>query len=464
MFTPIFKLKEPSKDGPTSIRFYFYLNKRRFVYSLGSEQRIHPELWDTVRMRPISKSAKVCTDESERNHNKYLLKKWKDENAHIESDLRNIDTRISNIITVSRKYISNKEDQSENIDFDELKNRLDQTFDIVRKSPEKVIKTTLNEYIVQLVTDIQNGKETFTNNKNEIRRYSDGTAKTYKEWQERWNEFQEAKRKKFDFKDITVDFYKVYVSYWSKRGYTTNTIGKQVKTLKAIMRRAEDQGLHKNSHYRQRAFKTLHTETTEVYLTADELQRMYALDLSKKPNYDLARDVFLAGCWTAMRFSDYSRISPEHIKSDQGSKYIDMITRKTGERVIIPIRPELDQILKKYKNHFPKTHEQKVNKYIKEVAILAKIDGLVQVEKVVKGMTVSKNIPKNEMIKTHTARRTGCSLMYLAGIPTIDICKISGHRSEKNLLKYIRVSKDETAKRLSMNSFFKGTDSRRRSI
>jgi hypothetical protein len=61
---------------------------------------------------------------------------------------------------------------------------------------------------------------------------------------------------------------------------------------------------------------------------------------------------------------------------------------------------------------------------------------------------------KKDLIKTHTARRTGCSLMYLAGIPVIDIMKVSGHKTEKEFLKYIKVGKEETAINLASHPYF----------
>ena len=39
---------------------------------------------------------------------------------------------------------------------------------------------------------------------------------------------------------------------------------------------------------------------------------------------------------------------------------------------------------------------------------------------------------KCDLIKTHTARRSGCTNMYLAKIQPIDIMKISGHKTERN--------------------------------
>ncbi|KPK85295.1 MAG: hypothetical protein AMS27_07620 [Bacteroides sp. SM23_62_1] len=46
--------------------------------------------------------------------------------------------------------------------------------------------------------------------------------------------------------------------------------------------------------------------------------------------------------------------------------------------------------------------------------------------------------------------------MYHAGIKTIDIMKITGHTLESNFLKYIKVTKEETADMLAAHPFFTG--------
>jgi hypothetical protein len=45
--------------------------------------------------------------------------------------------------------------------------------------------------------------------------------------------------------------------------------------------------------------------------------------------------------------------------------------------------------------------------------------------------------------------------MYLAGIPTLDIMKITGHKTEREFLKYIRVTKEQTAEFLSNHEYFR---------
>jgi hypothetical protein len=73
------------------------------------------------------------------------------------------------------------------------------------------------------------------------------------------------------------------------------------------------------------------------------------------------------------------------------------------------------------------------------------------------GLKVTTHVPKNELIKTHTARRSGCINMYLGGINVIDIMKISGHKSEREFLSYIKVSKEETASALQSHPYFTRT-------
>ena len=199
----------------------------------------------------------------------------------------------------------------------------------------------------------------------------------------------------------------------------------------------------------------LEEDTEEVYLTTEELKAITGADLSEFPGYDIYRDVFLIGCYTAQRISDYKSIKPEHVtKTAKGVPILKLIQQKTGEMVMIPIGKELMILLKKYNNHPPSVQDQKLNEAIKKIADKAKINTLIEVEKIKGGKKVRTVVPKYELIKSHTARRTGATLMYLAKIPTIDIMKITGHKKESNFLKYICVTKEETADNLAAHPYF----------
>jgi integrase len=332
---------------------------------------------------------------------------------------------------------------------------------------------TLNQYFQRFIDEALAGIR-LSSNHDSKRLYSPHTMKSIKGFQSQLNEYQgiytEKALKKLsvknedprplkiiDFEDITIDFYNELVNYFYSKKYSPNTIGKHVKTLKGLMRQAREEGLTKNTESERKSFKSIRELVQNIYLSESELRKLYELDLSDNSTWDLARDVFLIGCYTAQRFSDYSRISSENIRTmENGKRVIDLIQQKTGEKVTIPIRHELETILKKYNYVIPRSYEQKVNDRIKKIGLKAGITESVRLEKNKGGMIIKTDVQKCDLIVTHTARRSGCTNMYLAGIPTIDIMKISGHKTEREFLKYIKVSKEETAINLSNHPFFVG--------
>ncbi len=315
------------------------------------------------------------------------------------------------------------------------------------------VKSNLNQYIDQFLEECKSGSR-LTEKKT---KYTAASIKSLRAFKTQLDLYQEKKHKYLDFKDITLDFYDDFVAFFVDKSYSPNTIGKYIKHLKTFVRAARDQGLHNNVEIDRRKFRSPAATVTNIYLDEKELKAIYDLDLSDNPAYDLARDVFLVGCYTAQRFSDYSRIRAKYIrKLENGIRVIELIQQKTKEKVIIPIRPELEEILKKYSYNLPKVYEQKINKNIKEVGKLAGIKEMINTEIIKGGLTVKTETPKYQLIKTHTARRSGCTNMYLAGISPIDIMKISGHKSEKEFKKYINVTREQTAISLASHPYFKG--------
>ncbi len=429
---PQFKLLKPSADKPTAIRLFLYFDKKRFVYGTG--EKINPKLWDNVNQRPTQDKA--------------AIRKAKAQNPSIAIYLNNLRTTLDNFANEVKRSFTLWESQGIVPSKDRLKTHLDEIFkDGARKSGP----LSLNQYIDTFIKQLESGERTTENGK----RYAHGTIKNYNGFKTQLTNYQTEKRVKLDFEHITTDFYDSFVKFFNDKSYSQNTIGRHIKNLKTIMRASLDEGLHKNREFERRKFKTIRVDTPSIYLTKDELNRIAALDLSNSKSMELARDVFLVGCYTAQRYSDYSRIRPEHIKTTgEGTKVINLVQKKTGERVIIPLSPELEAILKKYNYSLPKTYEQKVNSSLKDIGALAKINTPELVETIKGGKKVIKSIPKCQLIKTHTARRTGATHLFLNKFSPIDIMKITGHSSTKNLLKYIRVTKEETADRLAKHEYF----------
>ena len=442
-----FELKDPKATGSTSIRCIFYHQGKRFMYSLGDDRKISHRLWDKENMTPITGKTK---DEKEE------LKLVKQTNPNIDTELKNISARIDNIKREIIAFISNQEINSRTWLFDELKNHLNSIFDKKEelKVQPVVIPLILNDYIEMFIDGICKGEIAYTTGAGQRTVYAASTIKAYKDFKSQFSLYQNVKKKNLNFKDINMEFYFDFVQYFSDKNYSNNSIGKQIKCLKAILSKALDDGIHNNDTFKKTAFKTLRCDVDNIYLTENELKAIYELDLSSKPHLDVARDIFLCGCYTALRFSDYKRIKPEHIVSMDDVLFIDMITKKTKYRVIIPVKPLVKNILEKYNNLLPKSYEQKINKYIKEIGRLAGIDDKVEVKTIRGANTIIEYIQKYKLIMTHTARRTGATLLYKAGVDTLSIMKITGHKTEKSLLKYIKISEEENAIKLMNNSFF----------
>jgi hypothetical protein len=305
---------------------------------------------------------------------------------------------------------------------------------------------TLNSYIERFIKEMETGM--LLTDKGQ--KYQLGTIKNYKGFQTQFNAYQDSRRKKLDFDDINIDFYDDFHQFFNDKSYKPNTIGRHVKNLKTIIRASREEGLHNNNETERKKFKVLRVDTDQIYLNEEELTKLYELNLTDNPQLELARDVFLIGCFTALRFSDYSRIRKDNLGvTAHGHKVLNIITQKTGEKVTIPIwHWMLEEMLEKYNYNIPKIYEQKINRRIKDVGKLAEIIEPVDTEDVRGGMKVKTRVSKYKLIMTHTARRSGATNMYKKGIPSIDIMKITGHKTENSFLKYIRISKEETAERI----------------
>lgn len=250
--------------------------------------------------------------------------------------------------------------------------------------------------------------------------------------------------KRVEYEDIDYRFYTDFIDWCRKvKGYKENTTGTLIRNLKAVMSEAQKRGYHKNDAYIR--FQKPKEDIDSVYLTNEEIDKLYELPLTGIQAS--CRDMFLIGCYTAMRFSDCSTLTLWDISAG----YIVKRTQKTQAAVTIPIHPRVRAILNKYQGA-PKVNISTLNQQIKPICMAAGIREKVAVT--TNRITTYKE--KWELVSSHTARRSGATNMFLAGIPILSIMKITGHKSEKVFLNYIRITNMENAKLIQDNSFFSG--------
>ena len=63
-------------------------------------------------------------------------------------------------------------------------------------------------------------------------------------------------------------------------------------------------------------FKAKREITDQVVLSKSEVLKLYHFDFTKNTKLEKVRDVFVFGCLTGMRYSDYKRVQRENIEND----------------------------------------------------------------------------------------------------------------------------------------------------
>ena len=247
-------------------------------------------------------------------------------------------------------------------------------------------------------------------------------------------------------------FYDSFVRYMYAAGYKQNTISTRVKCIKSVINSlpmAERVGCE---FVEPKKCKAVMEDIDNCYLDEKELQALADLDLAAHPCLDRVRDQFLLLAWTGCRYSDLGKLSRKYIVNEEGEEYFSLEQQKTGAKVVIPILPPILPILDKYDYQPPRPiSNQRFNEFIKQVAQLAHLDDDVTVTHTqqMKGEfapgRVETRRPKWQAVTAHTARRSFATNMYKRGFPTLAIMAITGHKTEKSFLTYIKVSEAENA-------------------
>ncbi len=271
-------------------------------------------------------------------------------------------------------------------------------------------------------------------------------------------EFQKWRKAKITFEAIDMDFYDEFVNYLIEvKQYAKNTVGSFIKELKVFMNEATERGINKNLVFRSRKFKTLEEDIETIYLNEDEITTLYGMDLSTNHKLDKVRDLFVFACYTGLRISDLRRLTKTNLKEN----YIQIKTKKTGENVYIPYHDTVREIIAKYDGEIPPIiSEQKYNDYLKELGELAGLDEPINTSRTKAGKVVTETQPKYSLITSHTARRSFATNAYKNDVPVIAIMKITGHKTERSFMKYIKISKEESAEQLTNHPFFRKSGTR----
>jgi site-specific recombinase XerD len=238
-----------------------------------------------------------------------------------------------------------------------------------------------------------------------------------------------------------------------KQDLKNSTIDKQIGLLKWVLRWSASRNLTVDNAFMNFKPKLKTAQKTVVFLDAQELKQLTDFEIPEDKKYlEKVRDVFLFCCYTSLRYSDVYNLCHSHIKGS----YIDIVTVKTNDRIVIEFNDKSKAIYDKYKDFhfengkvFPVISNQKMNSYLKDLAELAGLDNPVHQTHYKGNERIETILPKYAVLSTHDARRTFICNALSLGIPANVVMKWTGHSDYKAMKPYIDIADDIKANAMS---------------
>jgi integrase len=310
---------------------------------------------------------------------------------------------------------------------------------IIGSADQPIQKKTVEPWIQNFITESKRKRS---------------TKQVYSSSLNHLKDFAEKRNLVLTWEAFDLDFYEDFTGYLYSIGHEDNTVGKVIKTLKTFITQAFERGLHNNLNFKKRGFKVLSAEVEEIYLTENEIEQFHRaevpvelLDIQKK---------FVFGCYVGLRYGDLSKLGPNNYVKTFNGDFIKITATKTGEDVVIPFHPIAKEIWDSWKGVVPKHSNPEFNAQIKIIAEKAGLKEMVPSKTTIKGVVKTEWLPKCQMVKAHTMRRSFATNCALEGIPKQTIMSVTGHKTEKSFMKYVKITKVEHAG--IMAGFFNKTE------
>lgn len=231
----------------------------------------------------------------------------------------------------------------------------------------------------------------------------------------------------FYLKDLRLDFVKDFEFYLkSEKGLSINSYGKVIKNLKKIIGESVDKGWLERDPFER--YRVKHIDPKVPHLSTGELMQIAEKQIDIE-RLSAIKDIFLFSCYTGFAYIDVFNLTIEHFKNGtDGKKWLIKYRQKTGIAERVPLLPAAIQILDKYKEYsrnnkgklLPVPSNQKVNAYLKELAIICDI---------------------HTPLSFHVARHTFATTVAMEnGVVIESVSAMLGHKYIKTTQAYARVS------------------------
>lgn len=260
----------------------------------------------------------------------------------------------------------------------------------------------------------------------------ENTIKTYKTIIKKVKAF----RPGLSFAEVDYDFGIRFASHLRRTGLKESSVMKNLKTFKVFVEAAKREGFIRQTTFDQVRIRKVKSEV--VFLDEDEFQRL--VDLYRSNELSEGRQnvlrFFLFMTLTSPHVGDAKDLRIEQFRHGE----LHYLRRKTRKDVTVPLTPLAESIVDHYRQGRKRgllftslPSEQKINKNLKEIAKVARID---------------KNI------SCKTARHTFATIYYRHSKDLYALKEILGHSDLKDTMVYAHLLDEAKAEGMKAFSSF----------
>ncbi|MBQ2171630.1 MAG: phage integrase SAM-like domain-containing protein [Bacteroidales bacterium] len=232
-----------------------------------------------------------------------------------------------------------------------------------------------------------------------------------------------------------------------------NTIIGRMRIVRAVLNWAYKEDLTKNIEFTKYKMQSC-IYGTPYYISIDERNKIYRMNLSRHPELAIQRDIFVFQCLIGCRVSDLINLTKDNLIGG-AIEYIPTKTKdEVGEivpTVRVPLNSIAKEIVERYKSDeraslLPFISPQRYNDSIKRIFLAARLTRTVTVLDPLTRKETKK--PLNEIASSHIARRTFIGNLYKKVKDPNLIGSMSGHSEGSRAFSRYRNIDEEIKKEL----------------
>lgn len=325
------------------------------------------------------------------------------------------------------------------------------------------------DYLTSMIEDMQSGDRLHQGKAKPVAKSYIKRAKAVVNVIKRYEDDIESK---LTLDDINLEFSRDFTAWSVEQGLSPNYTAGNMRLVRVAISEAYTQGKAKCNDFKKNGFVPSSETVDQVFLTPEQINELIDLDVSTPKkilrlvedvgfndeqkdywqhrltecqchNVAASKDIFVVGCLTGQRLSDYSRINEGMFTKVSGNEYIHLFQTKTGKEVYIPLDYRVKEIVKRNGGSLPHVWEGDFNDYCRLLAELLHWTWEAKIDKTHIGV---KRGPRFcDMISSHTARRSFATNAYAAGVPISSIMAVTGHSSERKLRIYLKLQAEDKA-------------------